>query len=378
LALLGDERAVPVLQKALNAGPQTTKAGKEYLIAHEAARTLRSWGVQSEDNGGEYRIVDVPADAERVAPEAGFELSVARILQRLCAAVEKAYADAGLTKEDVQGLVAVQATPQKLIGKWKAYKETWPVIVKARAAAIQEMASLGPGAIPILLKAIDKTDERRAGDIFVLAITKVGKPGVDALIDGLSHKDAGVRARAAASLGEIRDTHAVEPLVGTLSDPNVMVLNAAVRSLGLLADQRAVEPLLDLWNRQDKITRTELAWALGLIRDRRAAKPIMAALEESVSFAQKTGNWDMNSWALRVYAGALGQIGDPQAIPLLKKMLNAGPQRTKGTPKYLVAEAAAEALRLLGLEVTGDAEQGGYQVIEVFPPDKIQGNIKQD
>jgi hypothetical protein len=310
--------------------------------------------------------------------ENNLDLQVEGILNRFYPAVEKAYIDVGLTKEEVQRILASQRPPQKLRDKWKAYHETWPAIVKAREAAIEEMASLGPGAVAVLLKAVDKTGEQRGANIFVLAITKIGKPGVDALIDGLSHKDAGVRARAATSLGQIRDTRAVEPLIGTLSDPDKTVLNAAVRSLGLLADRRAVEPLLDLWNRQNTDARTELAWALGLIRDRRAAKPVMAALEEVVSSAQKAGNWDMNSWAMRVYAGALGQIGDPQAIPLLKKMLNAGPQRTKGTPKYLVAEEAAEALRLLGLEVTGEAEKGGYQVVEVSLPANTKGNIKPD
>jgi hypothetical protein len=45
---------------ALNSGPQTTKAGKEYLLAEEAARALRSQGVEvagDREKGG-YRVIE--------------------------------------------------------------------------------------------------------------------------------------------------------------------------------------------------------------------------------------------------------------------------------------------------------------------------------
>jgi hypothetical protein len=105
----------------------------------------------------------------------------------------------------------------------------------------------------------------------------------------------------------------------------------------------------------------------------------MAALGECVSKAEETGNWDVNSWTMRGYAGALGRIGDKRAIPILNRALHAGPQRTKApTPIYLVAEAAAQALRSLGVEATGDRTKGGYQVVEVTPQETVRkpGEIK--
>jgi HEAT repeat protein len=374
LCRIGDKRAIPVLKKALNAGPQTTKAGKKYRIAQEAAWSLRSLGVQVEGKDGKYRIVDVPESAE------SYELRVSRILQRLYTAMEKAYADVGLSKEDIQGLLSRQQPPQKAMGKWKSYQETWPAIVKARNAAIEQMASLGPSAVTVLLEAKDKSDERRGVDIFVSAITKIGKTAVPALIDGLSHVDVVARVRAATSLGKMRDKRAVKPLIRSLSDPDKRVVGAAVSSLGRLKDIAATEPLLELWHKGQIVSRTSIASALGQIGEKRAAEPIMAALEECVSKAQQTGNWDMNSWAvMRVYAGALGKIGDPRAIPLLKKMLDAPPQRTKApTPLYLIADAAARALRSLGLEVTGDREKGGYKLIETALNTEVEGDIRQE
>ncbi|MHC4863618.1 MAG: M56 family metallopeptidase [Planctomycetota bacterium] len=300
------------------------------------------------------------------------------ILTRLYAAMEKAYADVGLSKEDIQGLLLVQRPPQKAMGKWKAYQEAWPAIVKARDAAIAEMASLGPEAVAILLRAKDESGERRGADIFVLAITKIGGPAVPAAIDGLSHADPAVRARAATALGKIRDGRAVEPLIGALNDSDAAVLRAAVWSLGMLADRRAVEPLLNLWGKQT-IGKSDLAWALGHIGDKRAAEPIIAALAECVSQAEQKGNWDTNSWAMRVYAGALGQIGDSRAIPVLKRALQAGPQRTKaGPPKYLVAEAVARALRSLGLKVEAQEKEGDYQIIGVAPPAEMISGATAD
>jgi HEAT repeat protein len=379
LGAWGDKRAIAVLKRALKAGPQRTRTKgpplqPQYLVAEEAARALRSLGVQVEGKDGKYRIVDAPESAE------SNELRVSRILQRLYTAMEKAYADVGLSKEDIQGLLSVQQPPQEAMGKWKSYQEAWPAIVKARNAAIEQMASLGPSAVTVLLEAKDKSDERRGGDIFVYAIIKIGKTAVPALINGLSHVDVLARVRAATSLGKMRDKRAVEPLIRSLSDPDKRVVGAAVNSLGRLKDIAAIQPLMELWHKGQIVSRTSIASALGQIGDKRAAEPIMAALEECVSKAQQTGNWDMNSWAaMRVYAGALGKIGDPQAIGLLKKMLDAPPQRTKApTPLYLIADAAARALRSLGLEVTGDREKGGYKLVETALNTEVKGGIKQE
>jgi HEAT repeat protein len=332
--------------------------------------------------GGKYSAGPSWAKPECSAhgtPEVFLEAKVEEILNRLYTAMEKAYAEVGLSKRDIQGFLSRQQPPQKAMGKWKSYQETWPAIVKARNAAIAEMLSLGPSAVTVLLEAKDKSDERRGEDIFVSVITRIGKTAVPALIDGLSHVDVVARARAATSLGSMRDKRAVEPLIRSLSDPDTQVVRAAIRSLGLLKDSAATEPLLELWHKGRVVSGTSIASALGQIGDKRAAEPIIAALEGCVSKAQQTGNWDTNSWAMREYAYALGQIGDPQAIGLLKKMLDAPHQRTKSpTPIYLVADAAAWALRKLDLEVTGDREKGGYKLVETAFNIEVESDIRQE
>ncbi|MHC4645052.1 MAG: M56 family metallopeptidase, partial [Planctomycetota bacterium] len=348
----------------------------EQLLEQTRARQVHVHVYTEEIRKGQWHQQDnwhEPDDENKVTLQLGASptsepdhtnVQVEEILNRLYVAVEKAYADVGLTREDLEKVFSVQMPSQKL---WKPYQDAWPAIVKAREAAIAEMASLGPDAVPILLRAKDESDERRGADIFVLAITKIGSPAVPAAIDGLSHTNPVVRARAAAALGRIGDRRAVGPLVRSLSDPRSRVINAAVRSLGQLRDSRAAVPLLELWHRKETGDRRWIASALGNIGDKRAVEPIVAVLEGCVSQAEQTGNWDTNSWAMSVYAGALGQIGDSRAIPVLKKTLRAGPQRTKvDPPKYLVAEAAAAALRKLGVKVEGAG--GSYRIIEIAPP----------
>lgn len=324
-----------------------------------------------------YKKEDVSVGTE------SYELRISKIMQHLYKEMEKAYADVGLTEEDVRILykeVGQAGPPQKLIGKWQAHNKARKALLTKRQLAIDGLAAFGPGAVSILLRTKSET-LTFAGlhDVFVEAVVKMGKLAVPAVVDELSGAEVEPRMHAATALGRIGDAGAVEPLIRSLSDPDKRVVVAAVWSLGLLKDSAATEPLLELWHKEQVVSRTSIASALGQIGDKRAAKPIMVALEEYVSEARQKGNWDMNSWAMCVYADALGQIGDTKAIPLLKKMLDAPAQKTKApTPKYLVAGAAARALRSLGLEVTGDVEKGGYKLVTTTLSTGIKGDIKQE
>ncbi len=303
-------------------------------------------------------------------PAPGFNLNsteydsrVAEIMQRFAAAVEKAYQDAGLTKQDVESLLSVQQAPQAY-DRRKAYAQSWPTIREARQAAIQALASLGPGAVPVLLRARDDSGERRGGDLFVAAIGTIGPAAVPAAIEGLASDDLSARIRAANSLRDLRDRRAVEPLVRALADSDGGVRRAVVGALGALADPRAADALLALWDKRDNNLRAELAWALAATGDRRAVEPIMAALQECLASARLTESWTGDSYLMMRYAQALGQLGDARAIPLLQEALRAGPQKMKGGPAlYVVAEAAAAALRRFGFQIAGDREKG-YQIAE--------------
>ncbi len=292
-----------------------------------------------------------------------YESRVAGVLQRYSSAVEKAYQDVGLTKQDVESLLSAQQAPQAN-DSMKAYAQSWPAIVKARQTAIEEMAALGPGAVSVLLRGRDNSGERRVGDLFVPAIVSLGASAVPAVVEGLSSEDWTVRLRAANALRDLHDGRTVEPLLRALRDPHRLVVIAVVQALGTIADPRAADALLALWDKQDNNLRAELAWALAATGDRRAVEPIMAALQECLASARLTESWTGDSYLMMRYAQALGQLGDARAIPLLQEALRAGPQKVKGGPGlYVVAEAAAGALRRFGFQIAGDREKG-YQIAE--------------
>jgi HEAT repeat protein len=79
----------------------------------------------------------------------------------------------------------------------------------------------------------------------VVMLATLGKTASDRLIGFLSHKIADSRATAAAALGKIGDTRAVDPLIRLLGDAEetVGVRNAAAEALGALGDPRAVVAL---------------------------------------------------------------------------------------------------------------------------------------
>jgi HEAT repeat protein len=178
----------------------------------------------------------------------------------------------------------------------------------------------------------------------------------------LRHKDATKRRDAAAALGQLGDTRAVEPLILAsqgLFDTDVVA--AAIEALGQLGDGRAVKPLLAhssnpyqngqrlytlAWQGLLKLgvcavepliaalqdspagIRSRAAWVLGQLGDARAVAPLIAALQDSNDEVRSQAVW------------ALGKLGDARAVEPLIAALEDLDQH--------VRDAAASALGQLG------------------------------
>ena len=65
----------------------------------------------------------------------------------------------------------------------------------------------------------------------VIALIKIGKPGVEILIDNLNSKEWQIREHVAEILGEIGDKRGVEPLKNLLNDENDDVRSSVKVSL---------------------------------------------------------------------------------------------------------------------------------------------------
>jgi len=144
------------------------------------------------------------------------------------------------------------------------------------------------------------------------------------------------RVYAAAILGEIGDTRAVDPLARALRDPDVDLRCHAGGALSKMGGS-AVEPLVRVMYNADKNARIIAAGILGDIRDSSSVEPLIATLADEDDDIRGAAAGalvqigtpavdplisslrDANKWIRLYSAGALGFIGDTRAIDPLKQ-----------------------------------------------------------
>jgi HEAT repeat protein len=148
---------------------------------------------------------------------------------------------------------------------------------------------------------------------------------------------------------------ALTPLLACLQDDDLHVRQSAAYALGYTGAEGAREPLAALLQEQDDYLRARVLFALAQLRDDRALPAAAALLQERAPVASHelaieaigllrarealaTLQRLLRKGKLRVAAAqALGVIGDPSAIPHLKKAMKSDKRRLR--------EAAEEALR---------------------------------
>lgn len=117
-------------------------------------------------------------------------------------------------------------------------------------------------------KAIDALIAAMPSPGVINALVKARDPRVvPALITVLENakNDSGYRAGAAAALGSLGDSRAVDPLIASLNDDNVSITMQASRALGQLKDKRAIEPLKQAYARWSTGQRENADSAKGFI-----------------------------------------------------------------------------------------------------------------
>lgn len=103
-------------------------------------------------------------------------------------------------------------------------------------------------------------------DIEVIVDAAFVKTHVDELIVALRDKNPKVRQDAAATLGEVADERAIEPLTHALMDSDADVRLNAAFAIGMIGDARGTAPLtLALKSEDDETVRGALRTALDMI-----------------------------------------------------------------------------------------------------------------
>jgi HEAT repeat protein len=180
---------------------------------------------------------------------------------------------------------------------------------------ISEMAKLcGPAEVAVLISELDALNdadlEDDAGDIgdeycrlrtsYTQALTEVGTPAIELLLNALQSKNPHTRSCSGRALGRIGATQAFVPLVNLLTiDFDFGIRLEMMRSLGELRDPRAIQILLPYLKAPEQINR---------------------------------------GWIVRTAANALGKIGSTSVIePLTEVLCN--------DPDWFARLGAAEGLR---------------------------------
>jgi HEAT repeat protein len=184
--------------------------------------------------------------------------------------------------------------------------------VAIRNGAAQAIGNLGdPQAVALVFARLLESHGTTGyfEEAAVKALAGIGQPALDALIAGLDHPDASIRAMAAGALGSNPDPRSVEALLNIVQRADQDVLNTTVRALGNIKDRRAVEPLLKLLGSGQSSLDMDVIEALGEIGDPRAVEPLLSVLH----------NNDLCLGTIK----ALGKIGDKRAVePVLRFMHN--------------------------------------------------------
>jgi HEAT repeat protein len=173
----------------------------------------------------------------------------------------------------------------------------------------------------------DQADRRNGARSGLAALARTGSGVCEEALAELSEltlhsEDADVRLLAAAALGEAGNARAREALQSALNDPDANVGSAAAEALGLLGDRRSVRPLMALLERGEFWTRAAAIVALGRLGDPRALQGLAAVIHDP----------QLASAA----AAAIGEIGDPGGLAILRKALEA-----EGEPRGAALDAVA-------------------------------------
>lgn len=148
----------------------------------------------------------------------------------------------------------------------------------------------------------------------------------------LSHSDPGMVAVAAKVLGGLGFPEAIGPLRKRLDSDDPRVRGAVCAALGKLGAQASAEAILKNLDHEDWTVVEGAAEGLGALRHKPAVEPLTRLLDAS-----------RPSVRLAVIQ-ALGQIGDPAALPALGKRQQAPTAGLEGDPPEDLLERIRTAL----------------------------------
>ena len=193
-------------------------------------------------------------------------------------------------------------------------------VLRARKTLAIALTRTGEAALPALIPMLK--DERWY--VVRNMVTILGEIGsaeaLHPLLEAARHQEPKVRKETIKSFLKINSPEGEQKIIAMIDDADEEVARQAISSLGFCRSRAAVRTLLQIATTSDPLMKhlelkKQAVAALGKIGDRQATGPLLDLLASRGWLAP--GRWQELKI---VVANALGQLGDENAIPALKKL----------------------------------------------------------
>ena len=203
-----------------------------------------------------------------------------------------------------------------------------------RSRLIQAASHLGGEMARALADALGEARDRFQRRTVMDAMIALGPVGVEAAVNMVEDPRWFVVRNGVALLGELGGEEAVAQVTGTLANTDSRVRREGVLALAKLGGEDANLLLLGMLDDGEAEVRAVACRALGALKVEKALKPLLRLLEAD-------SDEDVQVEGLH----ALGQIGDPGAVPFIEKRAVGG---LLSRPSREVRIAAFRALAGIG------------------------------
>ena len=181
------------------------------------------------------------------------------------------------------------------------------------------LVGMGSAAVPVLLKMMRDNRWYMVRNLSAI-LGDIGMPdAVPELQNCLRHSDIRVSKEAIRSLAKIGSREAESAIIGVLNSNNPLLLPQVIASLGGMKSRRALVELVQIVCSRDMFLKylalkIDALGAIAMIDDRQAVPVLTRLLARSHILVP--GRWEQFKIAI---AGCLARLGDPRALPALKK-----------------------------------------------------------
>jgi HEAT repeat protein len=193
---------------------------------------------------------------------------------------------------------------------------------------------LGPGAMPVLLAAIERTEKGPLQDRLRASIEGLAAANRPDLLTLLSRSDPDVVRGAARLAGQLRIAEAAGPLARHMTGPDTALRRVAVEALASIRSAPALEALQRALTDEDRDVRISAARGLASVRYP-PARPRLEELLESRIVR------DADLTEKLAFFEAYGSVATAESVATLDRMLNGRRLLGRETPEMRACAAMA-------------------------------------